>query len=84
MKILISGWEGVLYRVPVLRGLTLGEGVLMFWDKWNNKCTEVERETPASQVKEELENDLGRWVQALQWHLVQISNTSEIPKWICT
>jgi len=58
--------------------------ILLFWDKWKNKYTEVGWETTASQVKEELKNELGRWVQALKWHSVQISNTSNIHEWICT
>ena len=84
MKIFISSWQDVLYKVLVPRRVTLGEGILLFWDKWKNKYTEVGRETTASQVKEELKNELERWAQALKWHSVQISNTSKIRKWICT
>lgn len=84
MKIVFSSCQGVLYKVLVPCRVTLGEGILLFWDKWKNKYTEVRRKTAASRVKEDLKNEPERWVQALKWHSVQISNTSKIRKWICT
>lgn len=68
MKTFISSWQDVLYEVLVPCRGTAGEGIVLFWDKWKNKYTEVGREATASQVKEELKNELERWVQALKCH----------------
>lgn len=66
MEIFASSWQDVLYKVLVPRRVTLGEAVLLFWDKWKNKYIDVGREATASQVKEELKNELERCVQALK------------------
>lgn len=66
MEIFVSSWQDVLYKVLVPHRVTLAEAVLLFWDKWKNKYIDVGREATASQVKEELKNELERCVQALK------------------
>lgn len=53
MEIFGLSCQEVPYKVLVPCRVALGEGILLFWDKWKIKHIAVKRETTASHIKEE-------------------------------